>query len=216
MAARIDLSGQIFGRLRVLSRGKKVVYKVGIRWYWKCICECGKQTQCTSSDLKKGKTKSCGCLKGELTSKRNVTHGLSGSSEYRIWQSMKDRCINPNCEFYYCYGVRGIKVCDRWLNSFENFYADMGPRPSKDHSIDRFPNINGHYEASNCRWGTEEQQARGKRNNRWLECKGKKMVAQDWANLIGIDSSTLFFHLTKRTFPETIEYFEKKKGITIV
>src|SRR5690606_36650999 len=82
------------------------------------------------------------------------THGMGSTAEYRTWQQMKNRCLNPNFTSYPNYGGRGVKVCDRWLNSFENFLADLGPRPSSKHSLDRFPRCDGDYEPGNCRWAT--------------------------------------------------------------
>lgn len=91
-----------------------------------------------------------------------VTHGLTKSVEYRTWRSMKERCYNPNNKKYKDYGGRGIKVCDRWLNNFENFHADMGPRPSKEYSLDRIDN-NGDYMPTNCKWATIIEQRRNQR-----------------------------------------------------
>lgn len=128
-----------------------------------CKCDCGNIITTRLSSVKSGNTKSCGCYKNEITKKiglNNKKHGMSFSKEHNSWKSMKDRCLNTNHIFYKNYGGRGIKVCDRWINSFENFYQDMGKRPLGK-TLDRI-NVNGNYEPSNCRWATIEEQNKNK------------------------------------------------------
>ena len=147
--------GDQFARLTVveLSRKDQKGYE-----YWKCICVCGESTVVERYSLVSGHAKSCGCYKRELCALRPVTHGLSSAKEYSSWEGMIQRCTNPRNKKYKDYGGRGIKVCDEWRKSFEAFYRDMGPKPSPKHSIDRFPDNDGHYEPSNCRWATSKQQ----------------------------------------------------------
>jgi hypothetical protein len=148
---------------------------------WYCSCDCGGYITLGRSCLTSG-TRSCGCLNKEsirniaLKGLSNFRHGYSPDEiarrtpEYRAWQALKTRCFNPKIVGYHRYGGRGITVCDRWINSFENFLADMGCRPGPEYSIDRFPNNDGNYEPSNCRWATRDQQAANKtkpRFNRW-------------------------------------------------
>jgi hypothetical protein len=127
-----------------------------------------------------------------------------------IIHHMKGRCYNKNDQRYKTYGARGIKVCKRWLHSFENFLSDMGRRPSPDHSLDR-KNNNRDYKPSNCRWSTDEAQSRNKTNNRWLRCNGKKMVLADWARYFGINHTTLIRHLQKKTIKEVFSYYSENK-----
>ena len=161
----VDLTGRRFGRLVVTAFGGK---RRG-RCYWVCACDCGEATHVQSDDLNSSHTRSCGCLQAEVTTKRNfasVKHGhcpkARPSPEYTTWNAMKMRCTNPRNIKWPLYGGRGIKVCDRWMGSFEAFLADMGPRPSRRHSIDR---IDGdkNYEPGNCRWATPLEQRHNRR-----------------------------------------------------
>jgi hypothetical protein len=122
------------------------------------LCECGKEVVHLDTRVLNGVVKSCGC--GEL----RTTHGKSTSTEYYIWTSLKGRCLNPSNEAYSNYGGRGITVCEEWAKSFEAFYSDMGPRPSKNHSLDRI-DPDGNYELGNCRWADSYTQATNQRHN---------------------------------------------------
>jgi hypothetical protein len=164
---KINLTGQKFGRLTVISKNAIGLRNGSARW--NCVCDCGNKTVVTTSNLINIHTGSCGCLWKETV----TTHGMSSSPEYRIWSLIIQRCINSNCPRYHDYGGRGITVCDRWLNSFEAFYEDMGPRPSPDHSIDRREN-DGNYEKNNCKWSTRVEQQNNKRNNVFYEYNGRK------------------------------------------
>lgn len=160
-----DISGQRFGRLVAHSiTDRRDSSGVAI---WTCRCDCGSVCDALSKDLRSGHKASCGCLKVEQGKRAAIRHGAashsSRSPEYRSWQSMLTRCYNKKYHRFDRYGGRGITVCDRWRESFENFLTDMGSR-STGTSIDRFPNPNGNYEPSNCRWATRVQQ----RNN-WGE-----------------------------------------------
>jgi hypothetical protein len=155
-------------------------------WNCKCLYEgCGNETVVASSDLKSGHTKSCGCY-GKTVA---TTHGKCKSPEYQIWCGMIGRCYNEKREQYPDYGGRGIIVCDRWL-SFENFYADMGSRPSLEHSVDRKDN-GGNYCPENCYWATKVQQNNNTRRNRFLTHNGKTQTVSQWAREIGISITTL-------------------------
>lgn len=176
MTARADLENKQFGRLIALEY-------VGER-RWRCKCECGGVAIAVSRNLLNGNTKSCGCLQREKASKTHRTHGKTNTSEYNIWQTMKARCyvkLNAN---YANYGGRGIKVCDRWLESFENFLTDMGEKP-EGLSIDRV-DVDGDYEPRNCRWASVGEQATNRRNNRYVEYEGRKMTISEWARELGV------------------------------
>ena len=129
--------------------------------FWLFQCECGKKKVINISKVKKGLTKSCGCLHDEGN---NFKHGMNGIKTHISWKSMKNRCLNPNATGYKDYGGRGIKICDEWLNNFINFFKDMGERPNGK-TLDR-KNNDGNYCKSNCRWADKFEQANNKRNNR--------------------------------------------------
>jgi hypothetical protein len=124
--------------------------------------------------------------------KRNFIHGQSYTKEYGIWKAMRDRCRNPNNTWYAEYGGRGVKVCERW-ESFENFLSDMGRRPSKRHSIDRYPDKNGDYEPGNCRWATPLEQNNNLRSNVLLAFRGRTQSLAAWARELGVSHTCLWW-----------------------
>jgi len=122
------------------------------------------------------------------------THRLSKTDEYHIWQTMKARCYNPNNHKYKRYGGRGIAVCDRWLQSFENFIADMGKRPSTSHSLDRINN-DGDYTPQNCRWATPKEQARNTQTNRLITLNGVTRTLVEWREYYGLSVTQLEYRM---------------------
>jgi hypothetical protein len=157
-ARKIKLAGQTFGRWTVVAEAGR--NKQG-HVLWLCKCECGTEKSVSGLYLRGG-GKSCGCLQT-----KHGESGLQRTPEYSAWVGMKTRCTNPKCEFWKDYGERGIRVCKRWLNSFENFLADVGRRTSPLHSLDRFPDNNGDYEPSNVRWATGSEQQHNRRQFKW-------------------------------------------------
>lgn len=166
----IDLSGQKFGRLTVIEKAGSTKHGA-IKWL--CKCDCGNESIVIGDELRKGKTTSCGCYAKEIareTAKKHIagknkTHGKAGTLIYKEWSEMKRRCNSPKDDNFKNYGGRGIKVCDRWQNSFEAFYEDVSKLPhfgEKGYSLDRINN-DGNYEPNNVRWATAKQQANNRR-----------------------------------------------------
>jgi hypothetical protein len=161
----LNVVGERFGRLLVTGDAPNA----GRRRVCACLCECGGAVNVKLEYLRDGSTRSCGCLKTEDLRERHKTHGHAGdgrmSPTYKSYRKMVERCTLKTADNYAYYGGRGIKVCERWLDSFENFLADMGERPDGK-TLDRYPNGDGNYEPGNCRWATKSEQAfnRRKRN----------------------------------------------------
>jgi hypothetical protein len=154
----IDYTGYKTGELEVLERHEVNTPYGAARWF--CQCSCGKTFTVSSKELKSGGTQSCGHLRVTNVRAANIRHGSTLTPEYRAYNSAKNRCTNPNNTAYYNYGGRGIEFR---FKSFEEFIAEVGNRPSSKHSLDRFPNNDGHYEPGNVRWATKQEQARNRR-----------------------------------------------------
>ncbi len=184
--------GQEFGKLTV----EKFVSSGPQGRLWLCKCECGKFKNATTGALNSGQTWNCGCHRNALSSERATRHGLSQIPEYFVWQTMKARCTNKKHRHFGSYGGRGIKVCDRWMTSFQNFISDMGRRTSSKHSIDRIDN-EGNYSPENCRWATAFGQGKNRRNNKHLTFKGETLIASEWARRIGITRTVLSDRLSR-------------------
>lgn len=190
MKASMMRAGMRFGRLVAIREVRIDKHKNHV---WEFSCDCGTVCEKTAPCVACGATSSCGCRAREESSARMktrlTTHNLSRSKEYRIWAAMKTRCITPSAMGFKNYGGRGIGVCERWLHSFENFYADMGPRPP-GLTLERI-DVNGNYEPSNCRWVTVREQQRNTRKNRRYTYKGESLTVGEWAEKYPIKAATL-------------------------
>lgn len=214
MATKLNLVGQTFGRLLVISEAARS----GKRNYernWLCNCDCGNMTLVYQGSLTMGYTISCGCFHKEQTSNAKKDHGQSSNgrvtSEYTTWASIKARCYNKLNKSYKNYGGRGIKVCDRWLENFENFFEDMGVKPTPYHSLDRFPDTNGNYEKINCRWATSYEQSRNTTKNHWIEYDGNRMIIEDWGKFFKVSESAIRKHLNNgKSFNEIYLHYTTK------
>lgn len=200
-----DISGQKFGRLTVLY---KSTIKSGTsrEIKWLCKCDCGNYRLVNGGMLRNANTQSCGCLKIERIKGTNTKHGNSTrtngqTSEYKAWSSMKDRCYNKNKHCYPDWGGRGIKVCERWLNNFENFLSDMGKKPSNKYSLDRIEN-SGNYEPTNCRWALKKQQANNTRYNKMVTYNGKTQSLALWCDELNLRYEMIQPRLVKGWTPE--------------
>lgn len=186
---RIPMIGRKFGRLTVISyhsdsRNRNICYL--------CKCECGNEKAISGNSLRRGLTRSCGCLvkNRDRSGSKNpaYSHGHSDSPTWKSWTGMIQRCANPNNPKYKNYGARGICICKRWMK-FENFLEDMGARPPGT-SIGRIDN-DGDYDPSNCRWETSKQQANNKRGNHLIAFNGQILTMSQTAARTGIHYSAL-------------------------
>lgn len=167
MGSSIDLSGMKFGRLTVLHRVPAPSSTTSRSVFWMCTCDCGKNHITSTNSIRVGDSKSCGCLRNEQNAVASLKHGYAikgHTPEYRSWAHMIQRCYNPNNDSYCYYGARGITVCPRWRNSFENFLQDMGRKPDPLLTIERI-NVNGNYEPGNCIWIPRSEQPKNTRRS---------------------------------------------------
>ncbi len=187
----IDLSGQKFGRLSVQNLHGSTKGRVRRD----CVCDCGKKTIVLSDNLKQGTTKSCGCLRAEITSQRRAASKkewtYSKTRIYNIWKGIKARCYNPKNTAFKRYGEKGITVCDEWLNSSKAFYEWAIQNGYQDNlSIER-KNSKGNYEPGNCKWADAYEQNNNVSKNKPLTFRGKTMNLCQWARELGMNKNTL-------------------------
>lgn len=214
---RENLTGQKFGRLTAICFVRADKQKTGSTkslWRWKC--DCGNEIEVYAERVKSGNTKSCGCYEKEIASKISKTHGMSKTRIYHIYIGMKNRCNNQNTKIYKNYGGRGINICNEWNSEsgFENFYSwSIKNGYSDELTIDRIDN-NGDYCPENCRWTTNKEQQRNKRNNTIIVYENKSYVLSELAEKTGINGTTLQSRIKSgMSIEEAVNY--KKKEIII-
>lgn len=186
--AMIDLTGKKFGMLTVIKRDGADNQRNPT---WLCKCDCGNEKIVRGNLLKSGNTKSCGCINREKVKMLNFVTGAYKSRLHRIWDAMKQRCLNQKNNNYHRYGARGIMVCEEWRNNFKAFYDwAMGNGYTDDLTIDRIDN-DGNYCPENCRWATLHEQNRNRRTSRMITFNGKTQCMLDWAKELEIKPITM-------------------------
>ena len=194
-----DLTGQVFWKWTVIGPYRKRRDKDGRLWTdWLCRCYCGTEKWIEKNELLTGHSKQCIRHKGE----HNLKHGMAGNKRigtthpmFRVWSTMKDRCIRPNTHNFNRYGGRGIRVCERWME-FANFLLDMGQTYQYGLTLERKDN-NGDYCPSNCRWATRKEQANNRRSNRLIEINGTVKNLSQWSEQNGISCDVVRYREKK-------------------
>ena len=212
---KINLLGQRFGRFVVLAEAPKRPQSRSA--YWHCRCDCGTERVVEGKSLRNGSSKSCGCYMKDAMTKRFTTHGHSRHPEtsytYRKWVNAKTRCLRENSPRWHDYGGRGIKICDRWRDSFAHFLEDMGFCPP-GYSLERLDN-DGDYEPGNCVWATLREQAQNKRNTIHLEYRGKHYPSlKALSKKLGITYHVILYRYKRRgklTLEEVISRIQNPK-----
>lgn len=217
-----DLRGKMFGYWKVLSRAESRNGHI----LWNCICtKCGTKRKVFADSLKRPHTLSCGCCTAETLREYHTTHGMTKTRIYNIWAKIKERCFKPNSPAYKYYGSRGIKICDRWKDSFENFRDDMYESylkhveeyGEKNTTLDRI-DVNGDYCPENCRWATWNEQADNRRNSEIIVLGREAHNLTEWCRLLNLCQGTLIkwkkkFNLTnKEVLLRAIDRFNVDMG----
>lgn len=201
-----NLLNQRFGRLVVVEELPKQKRNP----FWKCKCDCGNYSCCTSGNLKSGKIVSCGCLKLEKLLQRSTTHNQRHTHLYEVWKGIRQRCKNPKRKGYHNYGGRGITICEEWDKSFQAFYdwsyangysTENQKNEKLKLTIDRIDN-NGNYEPSNCRWVDRKTQASNMRTTKLITINGETKCLAEWFRNYNISSWTYY---TRIKYGWTIE-----------
>ena len=197
-----DLSGKKYGKLTVIREAGRKSKKI----LWECKCDCKNIVFITGDNLKSGHTASCGCYQKERTKETLSKHGKTNTRLFTIWQGMKNRCYNKKSNRFTRYGGKGIKVCDEWLNDFQNFYEwAINNGYSETLTIDRVNN-NGDYCPENCRWCDYTEQSNNRSTNRFIEYKGERKTIANWSKVTGIPRSTIWNRLkANKTIEEVLQ-----------
>lgn len=184
----LDLTGKRFGRITVIKEGSRKRNKSGIpERMWICKCDCGNVFSCNTSRLKQGITKSCGCLRREVTAQNNHKHGMSKTKLYRIWSEMNGRCFCNTNKAYKNYGGRGITVCDEWREKFVVFRElAISNGYEEGLTIERIDN-NGNYCPENCKWIPKSEQPKNRRNCHYITYHGETKTLSEWSRELHID-----------------------------
>lgn len=183
------MTGQRFASLLALSNTGERTRSNDLKWRFRC--DCGNEFVANGYYARSGKIVSCPSCAAERTRQASVKHGKSNTREFGIWIGMHTRCYNAKAKSFTDYGGRGIDICERWKNSFDNFLSDMGAAPSKEHSIDRRDN-DGNYEPGNCYWATRAEQANNKRNSIRISIDGVTRTISQWAAISGLAYETIY------------------------
>lgn len=203
----IDLTGKKFGYWEVIKRAPNDKNNQS-RWF--CRCKCGTEKIVQGNDLRRGKSTSCGCYRTNLMREKFKTHNLTKTRLYRIWGAIKKRCYNKNAYYYHSYGGRGISVCDEWKNNFLSFYQWATTNGYKDTlTIDRMNN-NGNYEPNNCRWVTNKEQQRNKRNNHREWFDGRLLCLAEIADLTKTTFSAVQHRVERGTLNKLEQMYKHK------
>jgi hypothetical protein len=182
----MDLSGQRFGNWQVVGPHIREPHKT----MWACRCDCGTERRVNAADLRNGKSTNCGCIRRQKVGASNYKHGMGRTRLHARWLGMIARCEDPKHKGWKNYGGRGIRVCQRWRESFVAFLEDMGQPPTQGHKIDRIDN-DADYEPANCRWTTNRENCRNGRHNRFLEHNGLRLTLKEWEERTGIGYYTI-------------------------
>jgi hypothetical protein len=188
MSEAKNLKNKVFGKLTIIERVGSNKHGKAL---WRCKCSCGNIVTIDSNSLISGNTKSCGCMKLDLVKNLNSKHHMSHTRFYYVWQAMIRRCNDPKQKTYQDYGGRGIKVCNRWESSFENFYEDMFKSYSPGLTLERI-DVNKGYSKDNCIWATYKKQMRNTRRNKNIKINSCSLCITDACRLIGIKLPTLY------------------------
>ena len=199
MPKLIDLTGKRFGRWLVLRKAESKA-----RTQWLCVCDCGATKSVQGANLTNGTSISCGCYRAELPRTAQTAavtkHGMTDSPTWTSWMAMIKRCYGKYSINYENYGGRGIEVCKRWVDSFEEFLADMGERP-EGMTLDRIDS-SGDYEPGNCRWATKKQQDRNRKSNILVTRDGVTKCVKDWCDELGLNVDQVYGRIRWGKTPE--------------